>query len=389
MNFTKVQLQTLIGNHIQRENGLNEVLEMTLNALMKAERREHLEAEDDDKGNGYRPGKVYGNGKLLELRIPRDRNGNFYPKVLAMLRAQQAETDRMVSALYGKGLTQTQIGEVFDELYGRHYSSSSISRMIQWMREEIGQWLVRPLERYYPVVFIDAIHQKVRRETVSTEAFYVILGVTPERRREVLGIAHFPSESATGWGLQLQELRSRGVENIGLVVADGVPGLEDALSASFSGTPLQWCTTHIKRNVMSRVRSEDKDALGDDLRAVFRTDDPEDSPEAGWQRWQALCEKWSQKYSSFNSLRAESRYQNGFTYLNYDYRIRSMIYTTNWIERLNRSFRRILKMRLSMPNEESVLVLLGHAARNQRAYGRRLPHMDKELTLFPQRNNSP
>lgn len=189
--------------------------------------------------------------------------------------------------------------------------------------------------------------------------------------------------------MQLEELRRRGVDNIGLVVADGVPGLEDALSGSFSGTPLQWCTTHIKRNVMSRVRSEDKEALGDDLRGVFRTDDPDDSPEAGWARWQSFCEKWSQKYSYFNKLRSEPRYRNGFTYLNYDYRIRSMIYTTNWIERLNRSFRRVLKMRLSMPDEESVLVLLGTVARNQRAYGRRLAYMDKEKTLFPQQSNSP
>lgn len=389
MKISKVQLQTLIGNHIQRENGLNEVLEMTLNALMKAERRQHLSGDDGDKGNGYRPGKVYGNGKLLELRIPRDRNGNFYPKVLALLRAQQVETDRMVSALYGKGLTQSQVGEVFDELYGRHYSSSSISRMIQWMREDVGAWLARPLERYYPIVFIDAIHVKVRRDTVSNEAFYVVLGVTPERRREVLGIAHMPSESATGWGLQLAELQTRGVEEIGLVVADGIPGLDAALSEQFSGTPLQWCTTHIKRNVLSRVRSEDKDRLAEDLRGVFRTDDPEDSPEAGWERWQALCTRWGRKYNYFTRLRSEAKYQNGFTYLNYDYRIRSMIYTTNWIERLNRSFRRVLKMRLSMPNEESVLVLLGHVARNQRAYARRLPHMDKEETLFPQQNNSP
>lgn len=389
MNITKVQLQALIGNHLKRENGLNEVLEMTLNALMKAERREHLASEEADKGNGYRPGKVYGNGQLLELRIPRDRNGSFYPKVLALLRAQQAETDRMVSALYGKGLTQRQIGEVFGELYGRHYSASSVSRMIDWMRQEIGTWLERPLEAYYPVIFIDAIHVKVRRPTVASEAFYVILGVTPQRRREVLGIAHFPSESATGWGLQLAELRRRGVKKIGLMVADGIPGLEQALSEQYSGTPLQWCTTHIKRNLLARVRSSDKALLADDLRAVFRTDDPEDSPEAGWQRWQDLCGQWGAKYACFEGFQTDRRYQNGFTYLHFDYRIRSMIYTTNWIERLNRSFRRVLKMRLSMPDEESVRVLLGTVSRNQRAYGRRLPHMDKEKILFPQQNNSP
>lgn len=383
MKFTKVQLQTLIGNHLQRENGLNEVLQMTLNGLMKAERREHLAGQTGNKANGFRPGRVYGKGKLLELRIPRDRNGEFYPKVLALLRSQQEETDRMVSALYGQGLTQAQIGEVFSELYGKHYSPSSVSRMIEWMRQEVSEWLDRPLESYYPVVFIDAIHVKVRRHTVATEAFYVILGVTPERRREVLAIAHMPSESATGWKLQLQGLRERGVQKIGLVVADGIAGLDAALSASFSGVPLQRCTTHIKRNLLARVRPADKPELAEDLKRVFRSDDPDDSPQAGWKRWQAMCTKWTSRYRSFHKLKSERSYRNGFTYLGFDYRIRSMIYTTNWIERLNRDFRRVLRMRGSMPGEESVIVLLGNVAMNQRAYRRRLPKMNYETRLFP------
>lgn len=356
---------------------------MTLNGLMKAERREHLDGQSSNKGNGFRPGRVYGSGKLLELRIPRDRNGEFYPKLLAILRSQQEETDRLVSALYGQGLTQRQVGEVFEQLYGRHYSPSTVSRMIEWMRQDVAKWLARPLESYYPVVFIDAIHVKVRRDSVATEAFYVMLGVTPERRREVLGIAHMPSESATGWKLQLQRLRDRGITKIGLVVADGIRGLPEALASSFSGTPLQRCSTHIKRNVLSRVRAADKPALAEDLKRVFRTDDPEDSPEAGWARWQDLCDKWSSRYRSFKALKNDAGYRHGFTYLGFDYRIRSMIYTTNWIERLNRDFRRVLRMRTSMPGEESVLVLLGNVAMNQRAYARRLPKMNYEERLFP------
>ncbi|SHF22237.1 Transposase, Mutator family [Fodinibius roseus] len=152
MKISNLQLRTLIGNHLKQENGLNEVLEMTLNALMKAERSEHLNGQTGNKANGFRPGRVYGKGKLPELRIPRDRNGNFYPKVLALLRAQQEETDRMVSALYGQGLTQAQVGQVFEELYGRHYSPSSVSRGTRWMRQEVSEWLERPLETYYPVM---------------------------------------------------------------------------------------------------------------------------------------------------------------------------------------------------------------------------------------------
>ncbi|MFD2531809.1 transposase [Gracilimonas halophila] len=116
MIISKVLLNDLITNHIKQDNGLNEVLEFTLNAMMKHERALHLESAEGNKSNGYRPGRVYGHGKLLELRIPRDRNGEFYPKVLTLLRSQQAETDKLVSALYGQGLTQRQAGELFENL---------------------------------------------------------------------------------------------------------------------------------------------------------------------------------------------------------------------------------------------------------------------------------
>jgi len=271
MIINKVLLKDLIANHLTRENGLNDVLEMTLNAMMKHERSLHLDDGKDNKANGYRPGKVYGHGKLLELRISRDRNGEFYPKVLALLRSQQAETDQLVSALYAQGLSQSQVGEVFDRLYGRHYSSSQISRMIEWMRRDVAEWLDRPLEEEYPIIFIDAIHVKVRRQTVASEAFYVVLGVTKDQRREVLGIAHQPSESATGWEMTLSGLRSRGLSKVGLVVADGLSGLEEAVGAVYPRADFQRCVTHIKRRLLARVRAEYKPQLAQDLREVFVT----------------------------------------------------------------------------------------------------------------------
>jgi len=382
MEITKIQLKDLIENHLKQENGLNEVMEMVLNGMMKAERTEFLSKAAGNKGNGYRPGKTYGNGKILELRIPRDRNGEFYPKVLALLREQEQEIDQLVSALYGQGLTQSQIGEVFDEFYGRHYSTSQVSRMIEWMREDVAEWLSRPIESYYPVVFVDAIHMKVRRDTVQSEAFYVVLGVTPERRREVLAISHKPSESATGWKMLLRQLADRGLQDIGLLVADGIKGLETSVGEVFPGTPVQWCVTHVKRELTNHVRAEDKPVLADDLKQVFRTYDPDDSPDKGWNRWQEFCDRWSSKYRKFSRIKSEPKYRNCFTYLNYHRSIRSMIYTTNWIERLNRDFRRVLRMRSSMPDEDSVITLLGNVAMNQRAYSRRLPHLDKDETLF-------
>lgn len=391
MIVSKVLLKNLITNHIKAENGLNQVLEFTLNAMMKHERELHLESAASNKGNGYRPGKVYGHGKLLELRIPRDRNGEFYPKVLALLRSQQAETDKLVSALYGQGLTQSQVGEIFDRLYGRHYSSSQIGRMIDWMREDVAEWNARPLEDRYPVIFIDALWVNVRRNSVKKEAFYVVLGVKEDRTREVLAISHQPTESATGWEMVLEELTTRGLKHPKLIIADGLSGLEDAVAKVYPSADFQRCITHVKRRLLARVRSEDKSRLAEDLRQVFATERHKDDPQQGWQRWQTLCNKWKQTYRKFSSLQDDPLYRACFTYLRYDRRMRTMIYTTNWVERLNKDFRRVLKARNSMPNEDSVITLLGHVAMNKSAYTRKVPKLKYEKKLFPQlahENNS-
>jgi len=387
MIISKVLLKDLITNHINHGDRLNEVLEITRNAMMKHERSLHLEESQGNKANGYRPGRVYGHGKLLELRIPRDRNGEFYPKVLALLRSQQAETDRLVSALYGQGLSQSQVGNVFERLYGRQYSSSQIGRMIEWMHEDVNRWNSRVLEAYHPIVFIDALWVNVRRDSVRKEAFYVVLGVKEDRTREVLAIAHQPSESATGWEMLLEELVGRGVNTIGLIVADGLAGLEEAVARVYPKADFQRCVTHVKRRLLARVRSEDKSELAEDLRGVFATDLPGDSPDQGWQRWQECCGKWQVKYRRFAQLKTDPFYLRCFSYLNYDRRIRSMIYTTNWIERLNKDFRRVLKVRNSMPNEDSVITLLGTVAMDKKAYRRKIPKLKYEKRLFKEHSH--
>ena len=385
MEITKVQLRTLIDNHIRnKDKGLNDVLEMTLNAMMNAERREVLADQGGfNKANGYRPGRVYGNGQILELRIPRDRNGQFHPNVLTLLRTQQAELDRFVSALYAQGLTLRQVGKVFEELYGRRYSSSSVGRMIQWMRDDVEEWRQRPLEAYYPVLFVDCLHVKVRRNTVATEAFYVILAVNEQGQREVIGIESLPTESATGWEELFLSLKERGLQNVGLLVADGLQGLNEAVSHVWPKTPLQWCVTHIKRRVLSKVRTEDREELAQDLCDVFTTGRFDEDADKGWERWLTLCEKWRPKCGSFARMRNQIAYRNGFTYMDFDHRVHSMIYTTNWIERLNRDFRRVLRMRSSMPGEKSVITLIGKVAMDKQAYHRKLPRIRLDKQLFP------
>ena len=388
MDFTKEQLSEVFVKHFDRGKGLQDLMELMIESMMRAERREFLDYQPGNQGNGYRQGKSYGQGRVMEFRIPRDRYGNFHPTILAILKDQEVECEQLASSLYCKGLTQSQVGEVFGEVYGTRYSKASISRMIEYLRTDVEKWLSRSLEAYYPIVFVDAIHVKVhRKRSVESEAFYVVMAVKEDKTREVLGIFNRPSESATGWNQMFQALRERSLRSIGLVVADGLKSLEDALEETFPGTSLQKCVTHLKRNMFNKVRHGDKGELANDLRKVFRTGDASYTPEQGWDDWQVLCRKWGKYYRSLGVMGTDPVYRYYFTYLNYDPRIQSMIYTTNWIERLNRDFRRVLRMRSAMPDEESVIVLMAKMAMDKSSYYRALPYIDHDEKLFPNEKN--
>lgn len=384
MDLTKLQLSELMCKHAAKGNGLHDLMEIMLESMMVAERGEFLADNPGNKGNGYRPGRTYGQGRKLEFRIPRDRYGNFHPQILAILRYQEEECDRLAGVLYTKGLTQEQVSDVFDQIYGQHYSKSSISRMVECVRTQVNEWLERGLEEYYPVVFVDCVHIKIhRKRSVSTEAFYVALAVTEEGTREVLGIFNMPQESATGWEDIFDRLKERGVQRVGLMVADGIKGLDTVIGEKFPGTQLQRCVTHLKRNMFAKVRHGDKAALAADLRDIFRTGQRDYTVEAAWAKWQEMCDRWGKDYRAIKLLRNNADYKAYMTYLNYAPEIQAMIYTTNWIERLNRDFRRVTRMRTAMPNEESVLTLMGSVAMDHKAFDRALPNITVDKKLFP------
>ena len=384
MDLTKLQLSELMCKHAAKGNGLHDLMEIMLESMMVAERGEFLADNPGNKGNGYRLGSTYGQGRKLEFRIPRDRYGNFHPQILAILRDQEEECDRLAGVLYTKGLTQEQVSDVFDQIYGQHYSKSSISRMVECVRMQVNEWLERGLEEYYPVVFVDCVHIRIhRKRSVATEAFDVALAVTEDGTREVLGIFNLPQESATGWSDIFDNLKERGVQRIGLMVADGIKGLDTVIGEKFPGTPLQRCVTHLKRNMFAKVRHGDKAALAADLRDIFRTGQRDYTVETAWSKWQEMCDKWGKDYRAIKLLRNSADYKAYMTYLNYAPEIQAMIYTTNWIERLNRDFRRVTRMRTAMPNEESVLTLMGSVAMDHKAFDRALPNITVDKALFP------
>jgi len=381
LDFTQEQITKILTEVASGQEGIQKVLELSLEAMMRAERLVHNESHAD-VSNGYRKVKALGHGRQLRLQVPRSRNSSFYPVLLSVLRDQEEECRQIAFRLYGAGLTTKQVGELFDDLYGRHYSSSQISRLFDHAREEVSLWLNRDLLPYYPIVYIDATYIYTRRgEHVSKEAYYTILGVKPDRTREVLSIVNFPSESASGWRSVFEDIRQRGVEKIDLFVCDGLTGIEDAIASCFSCSNVQLCVVHLERNVLRLIKPSDKEDIAHQLKDVFQIGRSNDSPEQGWQRWIRFIENNSDKYPTLRKM-THQRYRLYFTYLLYDYRVQSMIYTTNWIERLNKDYKRTTKMRGALPNPDATILLLGHVAMTKSAYMRKIPKLDYDKHFY-------
>lgn len=366
MILTKEQTENVLSKFLDRENGVNQVLEMVLNAMLYSERKEFLETSEQNKANGYRLGKVFGQGSQLELRIPRDRLSEFKPIFLALFREQEQYLKEVSFALYSKGLTTRDIGDVLETIYGKHYSKSSISNFSQSFYEQMEQWRNRPLENHYLALYIDGLQVKVRRNgSYQNECYYLVMGVKEDYTREILTIEKLPRESATGWKIIINDMKERGLESVGLVVSDNLSGLEDAVSRSLPGTPHQLCVLHLQRNLQALVRREDKGELAQEIREVLAPDNGNHTQEKAIEKIEQLKQKWRQ-YQGLVKRINTTNWQNYLTFLNYDTRIRRMIYTTNWIERFNKSARRTLKITGGLPNEQSDIALITSVAIDKR-----------------------
>lgn len=363
MNLTKKPTEEVLSKFISEDNGLNNVLQMMINAMMYSERADHLENTNTNKANGYRLGKVFGFCSQIELRVPRDRQSTFIPTLLALFRDQESYLKEVSFQMYSKGLTTRDISEVMETIYGTHYSKSSISNISQSFYGQMEAWRNRSLERHYLGFYIDGLHVKLKRDNkYENEYFYIILGLKEDYTREVISIVNFPSESSQGWRQIFNQLKERGVESVGIIVSDGISGLDKAIVESFNNTPHQKCIVHLQRNLQAYVRREDKSELAEDIRQVLSPDKTDHTKEKALEKVKIVAYKWSKKYKSLSTHMLQMEWQPYLVYLNYHIKIRRMLYTTNWIERFNKRARRTLKVRGAFPNEESVLALITSTA---------------------------
>ncbi|WP_371189934.1 IS256 family transposase [Thalassotalea ponticola] len=369
LTLNSKQIQAALDSLIEKPGGLNQVLELALNSFMKAERSEYLRNSQGNKGNGFRPVTGLGIGEALTLQVPRDRLNQFKPWILNVMREQSDTLNELCFELYAKGLTTRDIESVTESIYGQKLSRSAVSRITKSLYKEMEDFRKQKLCEYYPIIYLDATFIKTKRETVSSEAYYIVLAVKHDMTREVIGIYNAPTESASNWDDILLDLKERGLRQIDLAVIDNLSGLDSAIERHYQ-CRIQKCVLHLKRDILKKVKKSHRSDVAEDLRFVFNLDDQSDDREEFQIRAKWLYEKWGKRYPSFKVFTDELYMHYYATYLDFEPMIRNMIYTTNWIERLNKSFKRTLKIRNSMPSVNSVLTILSKVAldMNQTTY---------------------
>lgn len=370
LTLSGTQIQAILNNLVSQPSGLNQMLSMTLNAFMKAERTAYLEQAAGNKANGFRSMNGLGIGEGLALSIPRDRLSQFKPWLLTVMREQQEQTNELFFELYSTGLSTREIESITESLYGQRLSRSAISRITQLFAEDMQAFRERQLESAYPIIYLDATFIKTRRDTVSSEAYYTVLGVKTDTTREVLGIYNAPTEAASIWHDIITDLKQRGLQQCRLFVTDDLTGLDNAIEQHFETVTIQKCVLHLKRNLLKKVRKSHRAPLAEDLAQVFDLERADDTQAAVLQRAQQIYQRWYKIYPHLAILNEEHRMSYYFSYLKFHPKIRNMIYTTNWIERLHKDFKRTIKFRNAMPSVESVLTLLTKVAidKNQSRY---------------------
>ena len=290
----------------------------------------------------------YGN---LNLDIPRDRNAEFEPQIIPKYQREITGIEGQILSLYAKGMSNRDIEDHLNNLYGIDVSPSMISKITDKIIPEIREWQSRQLEDVYPIVFMDAIHYSVRKDgVVVKKAVYLAIGIDKEGRKEVLGFWIGENESSKYWLNVLNEFKNRGVQDILIMSVDNLKGFSEAISSVFPKTEIQKCVVHQIRNSIRYISYKDVREFTSDLKEMYNAPTLEQAE----FKLDELEEKWGKKYMAvINSWR--SNWNELTTYFKYDTKIRKLIYTTNPIESLNRQLRKYTKTKSLYPTDEALM----------------------------------
>lgn len=341
-------MQRLFGNIIQQ--------------FLEAEMEEHLGREkyerNSNDGKNYRNGYSQKNIKTsfgeVDVNVPRDRRSEFEPRIVKKYETVCNELDKKVIGLYARGMSVDDIKSEIDELYGVDISPTMISKITDKVMETAIAWQNRSLDPVYPIVYMDAVHFKVREEhRIVSKAAYICMALDTKGYKDILGIWIGEQEGAKFWLSVCNDLKNRGVRDILIACMDGLKGLPDAIKAVFPNVSIQNCIIHQIRNSIRYVASKDSKAFMKDLKCVYQAT----SEQIALNSLQTLEDNWGEKYSIVIQS-WKNNWENLSTYFAFPPEIRRIIYTTNALEGFNRQLRKFTKIRTSFPTDDSLMKAL-------------------------------
>jgi len=344
---------------------LGELKKALAERVLNAEMDHHLadstqdEVSEGEKAgnhrNGYSKKTVLTENEALEISIPRDRRGSFEPQLIAKYQRRFPGFDDKIISMYARGMSTREIQGHLRELYGIEASPQLISTVTDAVLEEVGRWQSRPLDPLYALVFFDALRVKMRDEgTVRNKAVYLAIGVSPEGRKDVLGIWIEQTEGAKFWLRVMTEIKNRGVNDILIAIIDGLKGFPEAINSVFPETQIQTCIVHLIRNSLDFCSWKDRKPVAKELKTMYRAADAQ----AAHAALQAFEDgPWGPRFAAITAL-WRRHWVHVIPFFAYPQEVRKMIYTTNAIESLNAKLRRSVRSRGHFPSDEAAMKLI-------------------------------
>ena len=344
---------------------LQQVMEAELEEKLGYEKSERVSEKGEDGSrknyrNGYSKKTVKTQLGEIDVKIPRDRNGEYEPQIIGKYSRSADGMEEKILALYSCGMSQRDIAEQIKNLYDVEISDGLVSKIVEKITPEINAWQNRPLERVYPFIFMDAIHYKVKENhQYITKAAYVVLGIGLDGRKDILGVWIGENESAKFWLSVMNDLKNRGIKDVYVFCVDGLTGFREAINAAFPKSQIQRCIIHQIRSSTRYVSYKDIKAVMADLKRVYQAINEDEAMNA----LREFKEKWAKTYPSL--VRSwEENWDILSTFFAYPAEVRKIIYTTNIIEGLNRQFRKITKNKPSFTNDDALRKILYLASKN-------------------------
>ena len=342
------------------QDALKDLLSGTLKEMLEAEMDGHLgydryeRSDEPNYRNGTKPKRVRSKYGEFEVDMPQDRRSSFEPQILPKRKKDISAIDDKIISMYAKGMTVRQISETIEDIYGFEVSEGMVSDITDKLLPKIEEWQNRPLSAVYPVVFIDAVHFSVRDDGVIRKlAAYVVLGSNEDGKKEVLTITIGENESSKYWLSVLNSLKNRGIKDILILCSDGLTGIKEAITAAFPSTEQQRCIVHMVRNTLKYVANKDMKAFAKDLKTIYTASDEKTAS----KHLKTVTEKWEGQYPN-----AMKRWNDNWDAVSPIFKfskdVRTAFYTTNAIESLNSSYRRLNRQRSVFPSSQALLKAL-------------------------------